>query len=273
MLSKGEIIAFIDGDAVPDENWLEELIKPLLKESDYVGGRINLLNTKSWLAKFLQLTRHKQFFGPEVFQDQFIGCNMAFKKTIFEVMGGFHENFLSRGDETTLKDRIQKRFKYSPAPNSIVFHERPETLKEYLSTAWKSATLSFLSSKVSGKRMNWKLSFLFIEQLFVTLFPILIFTFWFNPLIFIIPLFFSIIFLIRQAFIRSLNKAILSGLIHEYGFVKGVLGHIIFCIQLNMFQFLGRTISPFLYFFEKIVPPMTTPLSIIKKISNKKNEV
>ena len=52
ILSEGDIIAFTDGDAVADPSWLVELVKPFLEGADYVGGRINLLNTESWVARF-----------------------------------------------------------------------------------------------------------------------------------------------------------------------------------------------------------------------------
>lgn len=265
-LSKGEIIAFIDGDAVPASTWLEELIKPFLRGADYVGGRINLLNTDSWVAKFLQHTRHRQFFGPLIFNDQCIGCNMAFRKEIFDLVGGFQENFVARGDESTLQERISKRFQYAPASDAIVLHERPNTVTRIILVTWKSATLSHLCAKASGRRLNWKETLLVVEQFLITIFLFLLCIIWFIPSLFLIPLFITALAVIRRFYLRPLNYAIAKGLIQEYGFIRGTVGHILFCFLLNVLEFLGRIASPWLHRTENIVPPMISKFSVLKSV-------
>ncbi len=271
-LSRGEIIAFIDGDAVPDRKWLEELVKPFLEGADYVGGRIDLLNTDSWFASFLLRTRHKQFFGPHIFNDECIGCNMAFRKHIFDAMGGFHENFVSRGDDSTLLARIRSRFAYSPASDAIVFHEQPDTVIKYIQTEWKSATLSALCAKASKSGPTIKSVLCVIEQILMTLFPFLLITVWMAPNIFILPLLISFLASIRRLYFRPLNWAIIKGLIREYGWIRGTIGHIIFVFTYNMVGCLGRIISPWLYRNIEVIPPVTTPLVIVKSLNTFENK-
>lgn len=267
-LSRGEIIAFIDGDAVPDRKWLEELVKPFLEGADYVGGRIDLLNTDSWFAVFLQRTRNRQFFGPRIFNDQCIGCNMAFRREIFETVGGFHENFVSRGDDSTLQARIRPHYKYAPASGAIVLHERPDTILKSIRTEWKSATLATLCAKAAGVGLTLKSALLITEQSLMTIFPLLLICSWVAPEIFLFPLVISISASIRRLYLRPLNREIAKGLINEYGWLRGSVGHLLFVYFYNMLSFFGRLLSPWLYRNEPIVPPFTTPLSILKSVDN-----
>ena len=47
-ISSGQIVVFIDQDAIAKSNWLDELMKQFLhKGADYVGGRVELLNQNS----------------------------------------------------------------------------------------------------------------------------------------------------------------------------------------------------------------------------------
>lgn len=262
-LSRGNIIAFIDGDAVPDAAWLEKLAAPFRAGADYVGGRIDLLNTGSWVARFIQRTRHRQFFGPRIFNDQCIGCNMAFRAGVFDAVGGFHENFVSRGDESTLRERIQRRFRYAPAPDAVVYHERPETIGAFARVEWKSATLSRLGGMVSGSTMGWRGALLLVEQLLMILFLVLICVVWLNPSLFIIPLIVSAAAVVRRLYLRPLNRAIAGGLIGEYGLLRGTLGHIFSCFLLNIISFAGGLVSPFIHRSARMIPPMTTMLTVL----------
>ena len=156
--SDSGILAYIDGDAIAETNWLEELVAPF-KQSDsigYVGGRIDLLNTDSWLARFSQLTRHRQFFGPDVLNNQFVGCNMAFRRSAIESVSGFIETFVARGDEVSLWQRFDTSIQYAPAPDAIVYHERPATIKEFFRVEWQAATLQRLVQRASGRSSSMK---------------------------------------------------------------------------------------------------------------------
>jgi len=96
--TKGEIIAFIDDDCIVDKNWLNELIKPYLKNKNMmvVGGKIYVGNSNKIYNS----------------QKEIIGCNMSFRKKIFNRFL-FDENlyFNKSGlhDETELIYRIKNK--------------------------------------------------------------------------------------------------------------------------------------------------------------------
>lgn len=268
-LSDGDPIAFIDGDAVPNATWLEELAKPFMQGADFAGGRINLLNTDSLVARFLQLTRHRQFFGPRIFYGQFVGCNMAFRKEVFDTVGGFQENFVSRGDESTLLTRIVERFNYAPAPNAVVLHERPDTVADSIFVEWKSATLSSLCNKASGIKMQWRSTFLIIEQFLIMLFPIFFCLVWFAPVKLGLPMAISTLAVIRRLYVRRLNWAIAKGLVQKYGLLRGTIAHVVFCYAFDTLGLIGRMISPWLHRNAKIIPPMTTAVKVLNMVDSR----
>ncbi len=267
-LSKGEIIAFIDQDAVPESTWLEELVKPFEKEADYVGGRINLLNTESWVARFLQITIRRQFFGPK-FLNSLIGCNMAFHRRVFEVAGGFHENFTARSDETTLVKRIQSQFRYLPAPNAIVFHEQPETIPIIIKAEWKYATLMRLVSKVVEEKRSFRGMLSLISQFFISFFPVFLALALFWPIYFAVPLAISSLALVRPVFFGYFVRQSFLGLVKCYGPVLGFIGHICCTYIFNAVHFVGAIVGYWIHRKATIIPPMTRELIVLKELGNR----
>jgi len=267
-VSKGEIVAFIDQDAISEPTWIEEIVKPFHGGAGYVGGRINLLNDDSWVAKFLQHTRNRQFFGPDIFSDNFVGCNMAFSREALNYAGGFHETFILRGDETVLRMRLCHRFDYAPAPEAIVWHKRPDSIMAYVRTEWESATIAHLVTKAMGGKRHWKYPFYLLNQLVMIFFPILFLLMIFQPTIWLgIPLMFSMLAFFRRLYFRPLSLALVRGLICEYGFVKGVIGHMAFFYICSILIVLGRLYGLWLYRNEKIILPMTTDLTILDSVN------
>ena len=95
--SSGEIVAFMDDDAVAEHNWLENLIPPFENSKTMaVGGRIipQWLDCKrpKWFAEELDWIvgcnyRGRTVKGNEIRNVQ--GGNMAFRKVVFEPVGSF----------------------------------------------------------------------------------------------------------------------------------------------------------------------------------------
>lgn len=124
--SKYDKVLFIDADAIVNNNILIEYKNTYEDSSiDFSGGKIDLLNNKSVVANFFQKTRFKQIFEKGKYKEQLIGANMSFNKKLFTRDGGFPDIFISRGDDTFIRERFMQKYKYKPTPNAIVLHERP----------------------------------------------------------------------------------------------------------------------------------------------------
>lgn len=100
--ARGEFVAFLDDDTVPEPSWLEMLLQGLSRHFAAVaGGAIELGiqgNTPGWLGMaHRQLLAELLWEGkdiPEIGRSRYIcGGNMAASKRTFDVVGGFRESF------------------------------------------------------------------------------------------------------------------------------------------------------------------------------------
>lgn len=137
--ARGEIIAFIDDDGIADKDWLDELTTLYTTEDIVsVGGKIVpmwLCERPEWyidqLGSSLSLLDFSQNIKQIVFPDCPYGCNMSFRKRIFEEIGYFDVSFgrcLSKNllshDEIDLCKRIdEKGYKTMYSPKAIVHHQ------------------------------------------------------------------------------------------------------------------------------------------------------
>jgi len=220
-LARGQIIAFIDQDAIADTKWLTEIQKPFSdKQVGVVGGRIEILNAESAIARFIHIIRYHQAFGPKHYENHIIGTNMAYRKAIFEQIGGFSEEFIYRGDETSLLSRLLKHYQFAVAPSAIVYHEQPNSIPVWLNTEFKEGRLSPLAEKFSSTRSNNVKKWLYqLEQLIIANSPIWIIMLLYSNKLFLIGLsglILSCLFMMRRHFFRPSGRRIFRRLVDEY---------------------------------------------------------
>lgn len=172
-LSKGTLIAFIDGDAVAERDWLRRLQEPFVDPNvGVVGGKIKILNSESNVARFLDVVRYHQSFGPKEYRGYVVGTNMMYRKAVFEQVGGFFENFTSRGDEVALLRKLLWHYDFAVAPGAIVYHERPETLVRWLRIEYLDGLLAPLIDKVPSSQVTFgKNCLIQIERILITFLP------------------------------------------------------------------------------------------------------
>lgn len=136
--ASGEIVAFIDDDAVADKDWLMNLLKNYESpEVVGVGGLIKPLwegNRPRWFPEELDWVVGCSYKGlPEckAFVRNPIGCNMSFRKEVFEKVGYFRSDVgrfgkrLLSGEEPEFSMRILKKFpdaKIVYDPLAVVYH-------------------------------------------------------------------------------------------------------------------------------------------------------
>jgi GT2 family glycosyltransferase len=133
----GEIVAYIDDDAYPDPHWLTYLVATFLHSSHAGMGGPNLAppgdgpiadcvaNAPGGPVHVLVTDREAEHIP---------GCNMAFRKSCLEAIGGFDPQFRTAGDDVDVCWRLQERgwtLGFSPA--ALVWHHRRNSLRAY----WK----------------------------------------------------------------------------------------------------------------------------------------
>jgi O-antigen biosynthesis protein len=135
--AKGEIIVYLDDDAAPDVHWLSYLAQTFAS-GDYAGvGGPNLAWPEDGLIA--GCVDHAPGNPTHVLLTDFEaehlpGCNMAFRRSCLEAVGGFDAQFRIAGDDVDLCWRLQGRgWKLGFHPAAMVWHHRRGTVRTY----WK----------------------------------------------------------------------------------------------------------------------------------------
>jgi GT2 family glycosyltransferase len=134
--AQGEIVAYLDDDAYPDEHWLKYLAWSFLKtKHDGIGGP----NFPPPDDDFWALCVAHSPGGPnhvllaDDLAEHIPGCNMAFRKAALERVGGFDRDFRIAGDDVDVCWKIQEyggTLGFSPA--AVVWHHRRSSVSAYL---------------------------------------------------------------------------------------------------------------------------------------------
>lgn len=139
--AEGEIIGFIDDDAIADKDWLRNLVRNYSDQRVLgVGGQVKPLwenGRPKWFAEELDWIvgcSHKGGINQKTRTTNPIGCNMSFRQKVFETVGIFKSSVgrnggkLFGGEETELCLRICEQFPSATViydPEAVVFHRIP----------------------------------------------------------------------------------------------------------------------------------------------------
>ncbi len=133
--ASGEVIAYTDGDCMADPDWLYFLAGTLLS-GDYAG--VGGPNISPPAADTIQACVSAAPGGPshvlltDTVAEHIPGCNMAFWKWAFDLVGGFDPFYRKAGDDVDFCWRLQQAggaIAFSPA--AIVWHYRRFTLSAF----------------------------------------------------------------------------------------------------------------------------------------------
>jgi GT2 family glycosyltransferase len=116
--AKGEIIIFIDADCIPDEVWLDEIIKPIIEQGELiVAGSVESIGGRSFWDVEQESIQLKEYIN------ECSTINMAFMKSIIKKVGFFDETF-EAGEDTDFSWRaVDSGYKIKYNKNAIVHHD------------------------------------------------------------------------------------------------------------------------------------------------------
>ncbi|MSP67047.1 MAG: glycosyltransferase [Alphaproteobacteria bacterium] len=131
----GEIVAYIDDDAYPDPDWLTYLAAAF-RRSDHVGiGGPNLPPPGD--GSIAECVANApggpmQVLITDTLAEHIPGCNMAFRKTALDAVGGFDARYRAAGDDVDICWRLQERgWTIGFAPAALVWHHRRDSVEVY----------------------------------------------------------------------------------------------------------------------------------------------
>ena len=134
--ANNEIISFIDDDAVATDSYVDNILNFFKKNINVksIGGKVLPVYPEGkepeWLSKYLWpvVAKVDQGDSEHRFKKKYpVGCNMAFKKEVFNKYGLFNVDIKYRGDEKFLFSKLKgnKELIYY-IPNIIVYHSIPQ---------------------------------------------------------------------------------------------------------------------------------------------------
>jgi len=117
--STGKIISFIDDDGFAKKNYLNELntvtSDEKFKEFLAFGGKVTPVYNEgmepNWLSIYIEGVVSKVDLGNKIvpfYKKYPAGCNMAFRKVVFELYGDFNPDLHTRGDDKFVFDKLKK---------------------------------------------------------------------------------------------------------------------------------------------------------------------
>lgn len=134
--SKGDIVAYVDDDAMAHHDYCKSLIEAGEKYTEFqaFGGIINPIyeigEEPSWLSPYLWGLVARVDLGDKIipFNKKFpSGCNMSFRKEILINIGEFNTNVKFRSDDRDIFNRLTSRgYKVLYVPKIAVDHNIPK---------------------------------------------------------------------------------------------------------------------------------------------------
>ncbi len=242
--STGEIIAFIDDDVYPSENWLLSAVKIFEKDENIgaIGGPAITPPSDSYFQKvsgfiyssFLGGGNYSYRYLPQKARqvDDYPSCNLIIRKDVLDKINGFNTEFWP-GEDTVICLKIIKNLKMKIFydPNVLVYHHRRKFPAGHLNQV-KSYGLHRGYFVKKFPETSFRLSY-FFPSLFVlyllSLLVVLPFIKGLFYLIWLLPFLFYIIFLIIDGirFYKYLPFVMVGIFITHifYGvyFIKGLL--------------------------------------------------
>jgi len=131
----GEIVAYIDDDAYPDPHWLHYMAESFLRTSHAGIGGPNLTPSNdgpiaNCVANAPGNPTHVLL--TDELAEHIPGCNMAFRRSLLEAVGGFDSQFWIAGDDVDICWKLRQQghtLGFSPA--AFVWHHRRNSVRAY----------------------------------------------------------------------------------------------------------------------------------------------
>lgn len=150
-LAQGKIISFVDGDAIVDEECVQNILTPfkLDDQASIVCGRVKNLENGSFFSRFIFYAHYEAGIKSRINDvlGSLVGANMAFHRRVFDSTGGFFNGFTLYGDESSVARKYLSSFPNAAifhAKKAVVFNEHPDSLIVWLKQRFFQGRMLFL---------------------------------------------------------------------------------------------------------------------------------
>ncbi|HEX8182287.1 MAG TPA: glycosyltransferase [Candidatus Saccharimonadales bacterium] len=249
--ASGEIIVFTDANCIPNENWLNNLVQPIIEGTESIVAGATFSQN--------QTTLHDN--RAEIDNEYLNECptiNLAFKKKIYEEVGGFDEEF-DYGSDVDFSWRLKNYgYKIKFQKNATITHDwgngKQEIKREFL--YGKARAKLYIKHKVDFIKMLKNDPVIFVYPAFILGLPL---TFFF-------PFYPALILLLA---LKNIQHKPLLILLHHIVYGLGAMSEV--CKSLFVSQFTeARRIRLWLAYFliviSNILPNFISLPTIFKPI-------
>jgi cellulose synthase/poly-beta-1,6-N-acetylglucosamine synthase-like glycosyltransferase len=142
--ARGEIILFTDGDCLPLDNWLEEMLAPFRQNSDLIGVKGAYLTRQQALTpRFVQIEYEDKYdkLAKQKYIDFIDTYSAGYRRQAFLAAGGFDQEFpIACAEDVELSYRLANLGgKMVFNPKALVIHRHPQSMGQYLRKKFKFA--------------------------------------------------------------------------------------------------------------------------------------
>jgi len=127
--AQGRDVAFIDGDCFADRDWLHQL-RAALSDCPIVAGRTETVGK----PRYGRLERVELFQSG--FDVTYPSCNLAYRRALFEQLGGFDPRFITAEDIDLNLRAVRSGARIRFVPEAVVYHHMRTTFVRFLYQAF-----------------------------------------------------------------------------------------------------------------------------------------
>ena len=127
--ARGEAVAFVDGDCFADPNWLTVLREGLRSASVVAGRTVNVGK-----PRYAELERVELFQSG--FDVTYPSCNLAYRRELFERLGGFDPRFITAEDIDLNLRAVRAGAAIVYRDDAVVHHHMRTTFLRFLYQAF-----------------------------------------------------------------------------------------------------------------------------------------
>jgi len=172
----GSIMAFTDDDCIVPQGWLNAIRREFEADPALagIGGRVELYNPHDAPVTIRPIRERIPFVSVSQLFNMIVGCNMAFKREVFDKIGGFDPSFGSgtrmvADDVDSIYRAFKAKFKLVFTPEPLVYHNhgrQTETQLRPLKTSYLNGRGAFYCKHIlTGDREILRLAYWEINDL------------------------------------------------------------------------------------------------------------